>query len=136
MFYPKSATGLVDKGLLAKYDKTYSDKLLEAENVYIRSNGNLTRRPPLVKRGISINEGEILDAVSTKTHYVILRRVTRDRLNRTNKLFQHTSAFQTSIQESFQETGTRTTPINAIHAALRTALNSDVAYILSCQIQI
>ena len=131
MFYPKSATGLVDKGLLAKYDKTYADKLLEADNVYIRSNGNITRRPPLVRRGISLNKGDILDAVSTKTHYVILRKVDTSSLTTSNTLFQHASAFQQQLQKTIQKTGTRTTPINAVHSDLIGVLNSSVSYTIT-----
>ena len=99
--YPKSSRSLVDRDLLAKFDDTYKDKLLEADNVYIRKNGNLTRRPPIKKRSFNFQPGEILDAKSTKNHYVIVRRVEASSLNPASKVFGHVTFNKSQLAESY-----------------------------------
>ena len=112
MIYPKSNRSLVDADLLAKIDDTYQDKLLQADNVFIKRNGNLTRRPPLVKRSFNFEPGEILDAKSTKDHYVILRKVEPTSLNPSSKAFGHVTFNQDRIQESYSFTHARRVPVN------------------------
>ena len=112
MIYPKGTRSLVDADLLAKVDETYQEKLLQADNVFIKRNGNLTRRPPLAKRSFKFEPGEILDAKSTKDHYVILRRVDPNSLNPASTAFRHVTFNQDTLRESYSFTDARRVPVN------------------------
>ena len=125
MFTASGNKGLVDRLQLGKYDEAYSDKLLEADNVYLNRSSMLTRRPPIVPKGFQFGKGKVLDSKSTKNHYVVLREIAIEDIPNRSALYEHITNFGTTTGTRSITNPNPTLPITTGQTGLGAAYNYD-----------